>query len=104
MARQSKTQKDTVERVMHEFKEGELETGAGRKVKSRQQAIAIALSEAGAANQRSPTENGKRLQQTKARERGAERSKTELYEEAKRRDLAGRSRMSKAELVRALAK
>lgn len=36
-----------VKRVMHEFKEGELRSGSkkGPKVKSRKQAIAIALSE-----------------------------------------------------------
>ena len=43
MARQSKPQKETMERVMHEFKEGELETGAGETVKSRRQAVAIGL-------------------------------------------------------------
>ena len=36
-----------VEAVMHEFKEGKLHSGSkkGKKVKSRKQAIAIALSE-----------------------------------------------------------
>ncbi|WAJ28580.1 hypothetical protein [Antarcticirhabdus aurantiaca] len=38
-----------------------------------------------------------------ARGKGAERSKAELYAEAKKRDVAGRSKMSKAELERALA-
>jgi hypothetical protein len=33
---------------MHEFKHGELKSGRGGKVKSRRQAIAIALKEAGA--------------------------------------------------------
>lgn len=39
---------EKVEKVMHEFKEGELHSGykKGPKVKSRKQAIAIALSEA----------------------------------------------------------
>jgi len=32
---------------MREFKEGKLRSGSGHKVKSRKQAIAIALSEAG---------------------------------------------------------
>ena len=38
---------DKVNRVMHEFKHGELHSGSkkGPKVKSRDQAIAIALSE-----------------------------------------------------------
>jgi len=39
--------KDKVEKVMHEFKRGELRSGSkkGPKVKSRKQAVAIALSE-----------------------------------------------------------
>lgn len=41
--------KDKVHKVMHEFKEGSLRSGSksGPMVKSRDQAIAIALSEAG---------------------------------------------------------
>lgn len=35
-----------VEKVMHEFKYGTLKSSSGAKVKSRKQAIAIALSEA----------------------------------------------------------
>jgi len=138
MAKQSKSQKDTVERVMHEFKEGELRIrGNGPKVKNPKQAVAIALHEAGASNQESPRENRKNLRKTKAKERSAksagsakgtsatrtptprerlgkaerlgkprsgpaERTRAELYAEAKRRDIPGRSRMSKGELERAL--
>lgn len=40
-------QKKTVEKVMHEHKLGTLKSGSGKKVKSRKQAIAIALSESG---------------------------------------------------------
>ena len=71
MARQSKAQQETVERVMHEFKHGELESGGGRKVKNPKQAIAIALHEAGATNQESPAKNRQNLRKTKARERRA---------------------------------
>lgn len=48
--KETKKQKEKVEKVMHEFKDGDLKSGkdgAGGKVKSRQQAVAIALSEAG---------------------------------------------------------
>ncbi len=48
--KETKKQKDKIEKVMHEFKEGTLKSGKdgiGGKVKSRKQAIAIALSEAG---------------------------------------------------------
>lgn len=50
MARKKSSQKKSkVERVMKEYKEGKLKSGSkkGPKVKSRKQAIAIALSEAG---------------------------------------------------------
>ena len=48
--KETKKQQDKIEKVMHEYKEGTLKSGkdgVGGKVKSRQQAIAIALSEAG---------------------------------------------------------
>jgi hypothetical protein len=35
-----------VEKAMHEFKRGELKSGSGKKVTSRDQAIAIGLDEA----------------------------------------------------------
>lgn len=102
MARQSKAQQETVERVMHEFAEGELETSAGRKVTSRQQAIAIGLSEAGVSNQQSPAQNRRRNDDAERRERAQGPSKAELYERAKKADVPGRSTMSKAELEKAL--
>ena len=38
--------RETIHRVMKEKKEGTLKSGSGKKVKSRKQAIAIALNEA----------------------------------------------------------
>ena len=111
---QSKAQKETVSRVMHEFKHGELETSRGRKVRNPKQAIAIGLREAGASKYESKKKNRENLLRTKARERrGATekdrseraddgQTRAELYAEAKRRDIPGRSRMSKGELERAL--
>ena len=66
---QSKAQKETINRVMHEFKHGELETGRGKKVKNPKQAIAIALHEAGASNQESSKTNTRNLRRTKSKER-----------------------------------
>lgn len=105
---QSPGQKQTIERVMHEFKQGELERGRGGKVRSQKQAIAIALHEAGASKDQSPAENRRNLARTKRRERrsataeagGATRA--ELYAEARRRKISGRSKMTKSELARAL--
>jgi Family of unknown function (DUF6496) len=112
---QSKPQKETVERVMHEFKHGELKTSRGRKVKNPKQAIAIGLHEAGASKYESPEKNRQNLKRTKARERHGETgkaqvekttsrepTKSQLYAEAKRRDIPGRSKMTKHELERAL--
>src|ERR1700738_3522053 len=105
---QSKGQKETGERVMHEFKHGELETSGGRKVKNPKQAIAIGLREAGASKFESTGKNRENLKRTKARERrGAtekdrrerqrepKRTRSELYAEAKHRNIPGRSKMSK---------
>jgi hypothetical protein len=75
---QSPGQKRTVERVMHEFKHGELKTAGGaRKVKNPKQAIAIALHEAGASNQESSQTNARNLRLTKSKER---RHETYQYE------------------------
>jgi hypothetical protein len=112
---QSKGQKETVGRIMHEFKHGELKTAGGRKVKNPKQAIAIGLREAGASKYESKQKNRETLKRTKRREgRGAtakdasERSgrpgtpRSELYAEAKRRNIPGRSKMNKEQLRRAL--
>jgi hypothetical protein len=83
--RESEPQKETVERVMHEFKHGELKSGnSGQKVKSRKQAVAIALSEAGESNQQTAQENEKHLRQTKAKERRGETAKDQIEGTARR--------------------
>ena len=46
MPKESPGQQKKVETVMHEFKEGALKSGSGGKVKSRKQAVAIAMHEA----------------------------------------------------------
>lgn len=135
---QSPAEKRTVVRVMHEFKHGELKAARGsRKVKNPKQAIAIALSEAGASNQASEATNAHNRRRTAAKERrgatyedeadghratkktyahatarahnstaakGHEKTRAELYAEAKRRDIPGRSKMDKSQLEHALAR
>src|SRR3954454_812570 len=71
MAATSPRQRKTTGRVMHEFKHGELKSGPGGKggkVKSRRQAIAIALKEAGASKYESKSENKKNLAKSKRKE------------------------------------
>ncbi len=48
-----------IEKVMHEYKHGELKSGnSNKKVKSRKQAVAIALSEAREAGAKIPKKPG----------------------------------------------
>ena len=71
MPQASPRQRKTTGRVMHEFKHGELRSGPGGKggkVKSRRQAIAIALNEAGASKYESERENRRNLAKTERKE------------------------------------
>ena len=80
MPRTSPRQRKTVGRVMHEFEHGELKSGPGGKagkVRSRKQAIAIALSEAGASKYESKRENKRRLNKSKDKERRGETGQQE---------------------------
>ena len=124
MAKQSSGQRKTVGRVMHEWKHGELESSRGGKVKSRRQAIAIGMSEAGASNQQSRSQNRRQRSRTKSKERRGQTAqqrkegrshvgassrrkgptRAQLYKQAARRKIPGRSHMSKAQLQRALGR
>jgi hypothetical protein len=71
MAKETMAQRKTAGRVMHEFKHGELKSGPGGKagkVKSRKQAIAIALKEAGESKYESPKKNKRNLVKSKRKE------------------------------------
>jgi hypothetical protein len=57
MPQAGESKDDTVERVMHEYKAGDLKSSSGDKVKSRKQAVAIALSESGQSKNKSKAEN-----------------------------------------------
>jgi hypothetical protein len=46
MAKYGKGAGEKVEQAMHEMKEGKLKTGSGKKVTTKEQAIAIGLSQA----------------------------------------------------------
>ena len=64
MPKTSPKQRKVIGRVMHEFEHGELKSGPGGKagkVKNAKQAIAIALSEAGASKYESDKENKRSL-------------------------------------------
>src|ERR1700704_2050584 len=71
MASTSPRQRRITGRVMHEFKHGELKSGRGGKggkVKTRRQAIAIALEEAGSSKYESERRNKRNLHRTERKE------------------------------------
>jgi Family of unknown function (DUF6496) len=80
MPKPSPRQRKTMGRVMHEFKHGELKSGPrgkGGKVKSRRQAIAIALKEAGASKYESERENRRNLARSERKEARGETAQQE---------------------------
>ncbi len=56
---------DKMEKVMHEFKHGELKSGGRARVKNPKQAIAIGLSEARKAGAKVPAKKGSKKAATK---------------------------------------
>ena len=58
MAKKSSKGKRKVHKVMKEHKQGKLKSGSGKKVKSRKQAVAIALSEARKSGAKIPKKKG----------------------------------------------
>lgn len=67
----SPAQRKTVGRVMHEYAHGELKSGkngTGGKVRSRKQAIAIALKEAGESKYETKSRNRRNLARSKRKE------------------------------------
>ncbi len=99
---QSPEQKKTMQRVMHEFKHGELKSHARcAQSQSPKQAIAIALDRPAPPKFRKPKENAATLRRTKAKERRGEtyqdeseghRATQESYRHATARTSGGRSR------------
>lgn len=80
MAKETAAQRKTAGRVMHEYAHGELKSGPGGKggkVKSRRQAVAIALSEAGASKYDSKAENERHLEESKEKEAAGETAQQE---------------------------
>jgi hypothetical protein len=84
-----------VKRAMHEYKRRQLKSGRGRrgKVKSRRQAIAIAMSESGQSYKRRSRKNSTRsARKTASRRPTNSRRKTVQTRSATRRKSAARRR------------
>lgn len=80
MAHTTPEQRKIMGRVMHEFEHGELysgKDGKGGRVTNRQQAIAIALEEAGASKYESEAENERHLTETEHKQARGETGQQE---------------------------
>lgn len=78
--------KKKVEKVMHEYKEGDLKSSSGDKVKSRKQAIAIALSEAREAGAKIPKKkSAKKAAKKKTAKKKSARKKPARKKAAKKK-------------------
>ena len=95
MAKPTPRQREIEGRVMHEFKHGELRGGRGGKVKSRRQAIAIALSEAGASKYEGEKGNRRNLARAERKEARGETGQQER-EGKSHRGAGGRRESSRA--------
>jgi hypothetical protein len=58
--------KSKIHKVMKEHKQGTLKSGSGKKVKSRKQAVAIALSEARKSGAKVPKKRSSKSQKTRS--------------------------------------
>lgn len=79
-----------VGKVMHEFKQGQLKSGSGRKVKNPKQAIAIGLSEARSAGASIPAK-GKSAAKKSPAKKAAPAKKTAVKKTAAKKTAAKKS-------------
>ncbi|MET6997274.1 DUF6496 domain-containing protein [Chitinophaga defluvii] len=98
MARYSKKAQEQVEKTMHREKKGTLRSGSGAKVKSRKQAIAIALSEAREKGYKVPEkkESSKKATPRKAAAKKAATKKTTTKKAAPKKAAAKKGTRKKA--------
>jgi hypothetical protein len=69
-------QKKKVGRVMREYKRGELKSGSGRKVGSRKQAVAIAMSESGQSRKKKTSSTSRRTSTARRKSTTSRRKST----------------------------
>ena len=75
MARYGKKAGKKVEKVMRERKRGTLKSGSGKKVKSRKQAIAIALSQARKEGAKVPRKSSKKGRKSASKKKASSKKK-----------------------------
>ena len=95
MAKYGKKAASKVKRALHKRKRGTLKSGSGRKVTSKQQAIAIALSEARREGGKVPAPKKSAAKKT-AKKKSASRKKTASEKKSPSRKKAASKKKSSA--------
>ena len=81
-----------VEKVMHEYKEGELKSGGRKRVTNRKQAIAIALSEARESGAKIPKKGAAAKKKGAAKKGGATKKSAATKGGAKKKSSSARKK------------
>ena len=81
-----------VEKVMHEYKEGELKSGGRKRVTNRKQAIAIALSEARQSGAKIPKKGAAAKKKSAAKKGGATKKSAAKKGGAKKKSSSARKK------------
>src|SRR3954452_16155943 len=88
----SKKGRGKVEKVMHEYKEGELKSGGRKRVTNRKQAIAIALSEARQSGAKIPKKGAAAKKKGAAKKGGATKKSAAKKGGAKKKPSSARKK------------
>jgi hypothetical protein len=91
MAKYGKKAQSKVKRAMHKRKKGTLKSGSGRKVKSKEQAIAIGLSEARKAGGKVPKKKTSSRKKSTARKSSSLKKSSSSKKSTSRKSTARKS-------------
>ncbi|HEX2824830.1 MAG TPA: DUF6496 domain-containing protein [Burkholderiales bacterium] len=98
MAKYGKKAQSKVKRAMHKRKRGTLKSGSGKKVKSKEQAIAIGLSEARKAGGKAPKKASRKKSTSKkkssSRKKSSSSRKSSARKSSSRKKPASRKKSS----------
>lgn len=94
MAKYDKKSQDKVEKAMHEYKRGELKSSTGKKVKSKDQAVAIGLSEARREGSKAPKKSKSDSKKKSASSKPGPKKGSKAAKQGAKKAAATRSRSS----------
>jgi hypothetical protein len=95
MAKYGKKAQSKVKRAMHKRKRGTLKSGSGKKVKSKEQAIAIGLSEARKAGGKAPKKASRKKSSSKKKSSSRKKSSSSRKSGSSRKSSSRKKSSSK---------